>query len=186
MRVILLLSLLSLTLQCTAPCGHGTQTEGIDTPQDNRDARLALTRRPELKDAAAALTKLFQTHQLQLDPAAANRIFGPVLAKEPADRVLPLFIPPIATRGGFVPIDQDSKPNYHIDYHPIGDLGYAQFFYNYDGRSVGAVLFYLRADKDFVPLKSTDDFAKRLAWETPRFALLRQWLEGHVPTVPPR
>jgi hypothetical protein len=38
-------------------------------------------------------------------------------------------------------------------------------------------------DDQFVPLKSTNDIPKRLAWDKSRFATLRQWLDAHLPKL---
>jgi hypothetical protein len=32
-----------------------------------------------------------------------------------------------------------------------------------------------------IPLKSTNDFAKRVEWEKPKFEALKKWLDEHLP-----
>jgi hypothetical protein len=44
----------------------------------------------------------------------------------------------------------------------------------------GAVL-YLRADNQFVPLKSADDFVARLRWEMNQFEAVKKWLNENLP-----
>jgi hypothetical protein len=48
---------------------------------------------------------------------------------------------------------------------------------------VALAILYFRADKDFVPLKSADDFDRRLQWDDKHFALIKQWLKVHLPPV---
>ena len=69
----------------------------------------------------------------------------------------------------------------HVDRHAIGDLGYVEFYYSWNGTNTEGAVIYLRADKQFVPLKSTNDFPKRLAWEKAKFTALNQWFDEHYP-----
>jgi hypothetical protein len=71
----------------------------------------------------------------------------------------------------------------HTDFYAVGDVGYFQVYYNWNGESIGIAAFYLRTNDKFVPLQSTNDFAPRLDWDKAGFASLKQWLDQHLPKL---
>jgi hypothetical protein len=71
----------------------------------------------------------------------------------------------------------------HTDFHMVGDIGYVERFYDIDRKRLEQAVFYLRQDDKFVPLKSTNDFSKRLEWEKSKFVLLNKWLDENMPST---
>jgi hypothetical protein len=67
----------------------------------------------------------------------------------------------------------------HTDRHAVGDIGYVEFYSKLDGEKVQNAVIYFRADDKFVPLTSTNDFAKRLEWDKAKFDALNEWLDAH-------
>jgi hypothetical protein len=69
----------------------------------------------------------------------------------------------------------------HVDLHAISNIGYVEFFYSWNGTNIENAVIYLRADEQFVPLKSTNDFPRRLEWEKVKFTALNKWFDEHYP-----
>jgi hypothetical protein len=55
----------------------------------------------------------------------------------------------------------------HPDLYAIGDIGYVEFYSQIDGENIQTAVIHFRADEKFVPLKSTNDFPKRLGEGVP-------------------
>lgn len=145
--------------------------------------RDTLSVRPEYKALRAGCERLIQERIWPLGLAGAARVFGPVLATEPADRVLPAFEQEgVDVSGVFA---TGTEPKYHVDTHAVADLGYVQLFYNADGTTLGNAALFLKADAQFVPLKTEADLPARLAWDQRHFAALKSWLEEHLPASKP-
>ena len=166
-------------------------------PQDVREARKGVQDRPELKpflDEYCAIIKA-RLFPLKLDDVA--KTFGPKLAtatnwweycgkrsgpeldQHPADLVLPIFV----SQGMMVSGLHTGNPitdKSHTDLHAVGDIGYVEFYYQLNGESVQTAAIYFRADGKFVPLKSTNDFSKRLDWDKSKFDALKNWLDAHL------
>ena len=70
-----------------------------------------------------------------------------------------------------------------MDYYAVGNIGYLQFYYDLDGKGRGVAVFYLHTDDNFVPLRSTNDFARRLEWEKAKLQLFEKWLDEHLPKM---
>ncbi len=169
----------------------------LDAPQDDRDARTAVWGRPELQTLVTEYSNFLRIRPWpgKLDDVA--RIFGPVLdtatnwvgrggngsgpklGHHPADLVLPIFANQGMAVSGLTSVDP-SRNKRHTDLHAIGDIGYVEFYYNLDGQSVQTRGVYFRADKNFVPLKSTNDFPKRLEWDKAKFEALKKWFDAHL------
>src|SRR5437667_9678898 len=126
-------------------------------PRDDLKTRQAVRQRAELKPLADQYTQLVQSVMVQRPTRAIEVIFGPVLSAPPENRVLPLFAPKEVilpdSRSGNAP------NNDHIDFHAMGEAGFVQFYFGPDGESLHGAVLYLRADDQFVPLRSADDFA---------------------------
>jgi hypothetical protein len=113
---------------------------------------------------------------------------GPALAHHPADLVLPMLATPGGTNcGGALMLmvsglhsNDPAKNKSHTDLYAIGDIGYAEFYSQLNGERVQTAVIYFRADFLFTPLKSTNDFAARLAWEENKFDGLKQWLDRRL------
>jgi hypothetical protein len=71
----------------------------------------------------------------------------------------------------------------HTDLYAVGDIGYAEIYSHLDGEKVQTGVIYFRADDKFVPLKSTNDFTARLAWDTAKFEALKSWFASHLDAV---
>ena len=161
----------------------------LDAPQDDRMARRGVHDRPELKPLDAAYSELVQTRFWPLKLDNITKVFGPKIEtvanrygtglKHPANLVLPVLVPDgmgLSGLGG-----DPARDKYHTDLHVIGDIGYVAFYYQADGESLQTAVVYFRADDKFVPLKSTNDFSKRLEWDKARFTALKKWLDEHLP-----
>ncbi|MGA3178740.1 MAG: hypothetical protein ABSF38_00200 [Verrucomicrobiota bacterium] len=188
--------------RCAA--GLAQMTFNLDAPQDDRQARLSVCDRPESQPLQAAYSEVIQTRLLPLKSDDTAKIFGPeiatatnwwgygldarrrssgpTLARHPADLVLPIFVPGTAWVSGLHSSDPARNKN-HTDLHAVGDLGYVEFYYANDGRRLETALIYFRADDKFIPLTSTNDFAKRLEWDKARFDALKKWLDDNMPKL---
>jgi hypothetical protein len=172
----------------------------LDAPQDVRAARNAVQDRPELKPLFDEYRQLIRTRLFPLKLDEVAKIFGPKLDtatnwwgfdadasvkglgpkldQHPADLVLPIFAP----RGMMVSglhHEDPARNKSHTDLHAIGDVGYAEFYYQLNGESVQTAAIYFRSDAKFIPLKSTNDVSKRLEWDEAKFAALKTWFAAH-------
>lgn len=167
----------------------------FDAPYDERKARGAILERPELKALQDDYNKVIETRISTLGISDFTAIFGPPIKSNgsmfgsdtslpppphPAGLALPLFAPVGAGISGLHSTNAADNRD-HIDLHAIGGLGYLEVYYSIDGTNVQQAVLYLRADQDFVPLKSTNDFAPRLAWDEKRFAAVKNWLDARLP-----
>jgi len=178
--------------------GFGQIIFSIPAPQDDGDVRATVADRQEMKPLQTTYSKVIQSRLLPLTLDGVAAIFGPALqttnnwysrpdlVKYPADLVLPIFAHGNAPGNenklgmgfpGVVPI----HPN-HADLHAVGKTGYIEFYY-FNGETVAAAAIFFRADDRFTPLKSTNDFAKRLEWDKAKFAAFNKWLDDHQPKV---
>ena len=153
----------------------------FDYPKDNPVARgyVQIWYRVELKSEQAAYWSLIETRIFPLKYGDITNSVGQKLDKLPDDKVVPFFISGVGI-SGLHPVENDKS---HIDVYAIGDIGYLQVFYYWDGDSINTAVIYLRADDKFVPLQSTGDFAKRLDWDKAKFQLAKQWLVQHLPKL---
>ena len=154
---------------------------GLDAPQDDGQARQGVWNSPELKTIKAAYSDIIQTRlwPLKLDDVA--KIFGPKLQNKPDDMVLPLAAGNGLGLSGFGP--GGTNDHRHVDFHAVGEIGYVECFYQFDGTNIETAVFYLRPDDKFVPLKSVNDFSKRMKWEKVKFEGLKEWLDEHLPKI---
>jgi hypothetical protein len=172
----------------------------IDAPQDDREARARIGERPELQGLYAEYSNLIKTRLWPLKLGKMANIFGPQLdtatnwwgldadeggkrsgpklEHHPTDLVLPIFVPQGMMVSGLHNSNRVSDRS-HTDLHAVGDIGYVEIYYQHDGESVQTAAIYFRADKKFVPLKSTNDFSKRLDWDKGKFEALKNWLDAH-------
>lgn len=159
-----------------------------------------LDRRTVVKPLEEEYQHLIQTRILSLTRPEAARYFGPVLItatnfwdmrasdggpkprKHPNDLVLPVFASREIGLSGLHSADPAANKN-HTDLHALGELGYLELYYGHDGEHVQAAVLYHRADNHFVPLRSPEDFDGRLKWDQARFALIKKWLDEHLPKV---
>jgi hypothetical protein len=152
----------------------------LEAPQDELKARSGIRERPELKGLATEYKELQKNHFLPLKLVNMAQVFGPKLEKRPDDRTLPLFVPTGLGLSGLRYTDP-TKNKDHIDFHAIADFAYVELYYQIDGESIAACVFYFRADDKFVPLRSADDFPKRLEWDNTKFEALKTWFAAHLP-----
>jgi hypothetical protein len=182
----------------------------IDAPQDVREVRAWAGDRPELKPLHDEYFDIIKTRLLPLRFSEMDRIFGPKfetatnwwgiegaanseqsgpkLTHYPTNLVLPVFASKGGTNGGGVLTmmvsglhSADPAQNKsHTDLYAVGDIGYVEFYSHLDGEKVQTAVIYFRADDQFVPLKSPNDYAARLAWDTARFAALKRWFASHL------
>jgi hypothetical protein len=176
----------------------------IAAPQDDGETRKAISDRPELKFLAAEYRDPLCTRLWPLKRDDVAKDFGPLLEtatnwwgygvdaggkrsgpeldQHPADLVLPIFVTTWMMVSGMHTGDP-AKDKSHTDLHAIGDIGYVEFYYHLDGESIQTAVIYFRADDKFVPLKSTNDLPKRLAWDKGKFDALKEWLKAHHVSV---
>jgi len=182
------MKLLAITVVLLSLLGgkcFGVVLSGVEAPQD--DLRVLWPcdtngcRHPELLLLDEKHNDLLQVHFFPLKQTNIQSIFGAKLAKKPDDFVKPLFVPSMIMESGLRYNDAANKR--HIDYHTIGDLGYLEVHYAFDGESIATCVIYLRPDAGFVPLKSTNDIPPREAWDNAKFGQLQNWLKAHMPTV---
>ena len=186
-----------------APC-FGEIIFFLDAPQDDAKARQGIRTRSELQPLRDDYDNLIHTRIWTLNSSEVATIFGPPVSTRgssfggdtnppaqsggstrgprPDDMVLPLFAPSMSMISGLHSPDPSMNHD-HTDLQAIGSLGYLEFFYGNDGTHIQQAVLYLRADKGFVPLQSDSDFAKRLEWDTNRFAAVKNWLEARLPKL---
>jgi hypothetical protein len=134
---------------------------------------------PELQSSGQTYNELLQTRLFLLEQDEIQAIFGPILTNKPIDYVRPLFAPGSIGESG-ITVGENKR---HTDYHAIGDIGYLEVHYGYNGESLATCYVYFRADKQFVPLKSTNDIPARNIWDRAQFAKVLSWLDNHMPKV---
>jgi hypothetical protein len=180
-------SRLVLTLLCLGFIGNrawGPVISVVDSPPDDLAALgdcSSYYDRLDIQAPAREYNDLIDEHFSPLKQADVAAIFGPKLDPPPLDRARPLFAPTMIGELGMAPSGPLNKA--HVDFHAIGAVGYLKVHYQWDGETPNSCILYLRVDDQFVPLKSTNDIPKRLAWDESRFAMLRQWLDAHLPKL---
>jgi hypothetical protein len=152
---------------------------GLDTPQDNPVALRETWDRAELNPLRAEYENIISTRIWPLKYGDVTNIFGPKLDAKPNHYALPIFVPVMQGMSGLAP-KNDKR---HMDFYALGDVGYFQVYYNWDGDTIGIAAFYLRTDDKFVPLQSTNDFARRLDWDKAGFASLKRWFDQRLPKL---
>jgi hypothetical protein len=196
----------AVVLCALCPVGFAVILFSIGAPQDDSKVRSGVGDRPELKPLHAAYTTIIQTRLWplrldevpkicgpKLDTATNWWAFGvegsgPKLDHHPANLVLPIFAPAGGSNcGGSMMMmvsgahtGDPARDKSHTDLYAIGDIGYVEFYSQLDGENVQTAVIYFRADDKFVPLKSTNDFAKRLEWDKAKFEALKEWLDAHL------
>jgi hypothetical protein len=172
----------------------------IAAPQDDGETRKAISDHHELKSLAAEYRDLLRTRLWPLKRDDIAKVFGPLLEtatnwwgygvdaggkpsgpelnQYPVDLVLPIFVGTGMMVSGLHTGDP-AKDKSHTDLHAIGDIGYVELYYQLNGESIQTAVIYFRADVQFVPLKSTNDLPKRLAWDKGKFDALKEWLDAH-------
>jgi hypothetical protein len=183
---------------------HAQIAFNLEAPQDDVRARLAVRGRPELDGLQADYWEFVQTRIFPLRLGDIQQIFappiatatnwwgpgldaqrqasGPMVARHPADLVLPITVPETGWVSGLHLPDASRNLN-HTDLHTIGDAGYAEFFFANDGQGLETALIFYRMDENFVPLTTTNDFPKRLAWEKEKFAAVKKLLDDNMPKL---
>ena len=182
MRQLFLISFLFCVLPVSS---YATITVMVDVSQDVPAARGAIRSRPELKPLAHEYEQIMETHFWPLKIQDITNIFGPKLEEhgiagdQPTNIVaLPLFEPMWIGLSGLVVTNNNS----HRTLYAVRDIGYVEFFYHWDNSFAGFV-FYARPDERFIPLKTTNDFPKRLDWDKKKFEDFKQWINGHMPKI---
>ena len=183
MKRIIVIVLVAILGRCVA---FGVIITLIDAPQDDLNVSgdldgSKLRVHPELQSLTDDYSKLLHVRVWPLKMKDIDAFFGPKLKGKPDDRVKPLFVPMVIMESGLSPTTGDHR---HVDFHAIGDIGYLEVHYGWDGESVATAVIYLRADDKFVPLKSTNDITHREAWDKARFETLKIWFDDHLPKPP--
>jgi hypothetical protein len=179
---LIIISLVLLGL--LAGKSFGVVLLSVESPRDDVQVVGAckfLCDHPELQAQTDEYNELLQVRLWPLKMKDMAAVFGPALNQKPDDRVKPLFVSSMIMESGLGYGDAANKR--HVDYHTIGDIGFLEVHYQYDGVSVGTAVIYLKADDEFVPVLSTNDIARREAWERPRYEKLKAWLGEHLPKL---
>jgi hypothetical protein len=143
----------------------------IESPQDDLKVLGGcnyICGHPELQPLLAEYNELLEVRIYPLR-ALTNIVafFGAKLDQRPADRAKPLFVPIMIGESGLTPSDTPDKR--HVDFHAIGDIGYLEVHYSFDGVRIAACAIHFQTDDKFIPIKSMADFPKRLDWDRARF-----------------
>lgn len=172
--LLLLIPLISLT-------SFGSILSFIESPQDDIQVLGGCKypcNYPEIQPDATSYNELIAVRIHSLTQRTnIVACFGPKLDQCPADRSRPLFAPMMLCESGLTPTE---TPKRHTDYHAIGDVGFLEVHYGWDGEWVAASAIHLRTDNKFVPIKSTNDFSARLEWDRQKFAQLKKYLDEHL------
>lgn len=148
--------------------------------------RPSLRDREELKPLAAEYQQIITTRLKPLTSDQVTNVFGPKLEslrdlnphRLTNSVALPLFAPDSVYLSGLLVTNDQS----HADLYAVGDIGYIEFIYQWDGSMTYArIVLYFRPDASFVPLKTEHDLPRRLAWEKPKWQALKKWLDVHLP-----
>jgi hypothetical protein len=168
--------LIAALLVCTSHLCFGAILEFFPTPQEDLMTQHQFSERKELKSAAAELFDLVENRINPLGRDGIDRILGPKLSEPPKDMALPFFAPDFFLVDG---IEAPRKP----EFHALGDLGYIECFYQKYGNTNDFLQWgwFHRIDNNFVPVRSADDFEKRLAWDKAKLAEIARWLDEHLP-----
>ena len=171
---------LSIIVLCLAFCGTAFSAIVIllASPQDDHAACRAVLGRSELQSFREECQQLINLRIELLSSSEATNVFGPPIAT-PTDMVLPIGESSELLLSGALPRGVQSKR--HTDLYAIGDIGYLKAFYSLYGTNIENAVLYERADDQFVPLRSEDDFFRRLAWDQTTFARMTNWLNTHLP-----
>jgi hypothetical protein len=150
--------------------------------RDEFATRMSLRDRETLKPLTAEYQRV-TTQLLSLQAEQVTNTFGPKLEivrtlnphllSRPA--ALPLFASDSVCLSGLLVTNDQT----HADLYAVGDIGYAEFFYHWDGKTLANVVLYFRPDASFAPLKTEDDFPRRLDWEKPKWQAMQKWLHAH-------
>ena len=157
----------------------------VDAPQD--EALWTVRERVELAPVRDEYQQIIETHFRPLKSEDITKIFGPKLEEhgiEPTghlvtDVVLPMFEPMMVGLSGLLVTNDLS----HRVLYAVDNIGYVEFFYHWDGVSLATVVFYARSDKEFVPLKTADDFPKRKEWDKKKLEAFKNWVNEHMPKM---
>jgi hypothetical protein len=170
--------LFSFLLLFLASGSFAAQIVPLFESRDDLKTRQAIRHRAELKPLADEYTQLIQSLLVPRPLPDIDAIFGPVLRPPPGERVLPVFAPEEVL---LPDIRQGTVPNNgHADFHALGEVGFVEFYFGPDGVSVQGAVLYLRADDQFIQLRSGDDFPERLRWEKSRLEGVIKWLNEHL------
>jgi hypothetical protein len=186
MKRILLVTLLILGLPVASIAQRGCL---VGPPHDDPNARREVyLGRTELKPFIAEYDHTIKTRIAPLEAEGLPKVFGPWLEHRrfmpwyPTNSVAPLFAPYQLSFTGLL-MGEDKA---HRDLYAAGDTGYVELFYERDGEFKTAV-FYAPLDDKFVPLTSTNDFARRLEWDKAKFEAFKKWLDARpLPVVDAR
>jgi hypothetical protein len=177
--------LLCVLLAQTAPAPI---IEILDAPGDSEKVRKSIEEKPQVvalrKDYFAFQDKYFWP----LLNSEMGAIFGRRLKSTkgitelpdlPAGYVLPSFQSSEFITTGVVDVSQPQRR--YVDYYRVGDLGFVQFVFHQYGERVHAAVVYFRPDAQFVPLRSENDLARRIAWEKKKWGRIKSWIIHHLP-----
>jgi hypothetical protein len=146
-------------------------------PHDNAKARRAAYDRPEVSALRTEWMDLNQTRFRLLKSNDVARIFGPPLTNRPADLVLPVFSENMVVLSGR---SLDSHARWRTDLHPLGNLGYIEVYYQWDGTNIATAVLYHKSDKGFAPLRFREPFPQKLALDQATLRGLGKWLGNYV------
>jgi hypothetical protein len=99
---------------------------------------------------------------------------GKPRAKPPMIYALPVAEPRQLVTSGINLLSKDSKR--HTEFYPVDDIGAIEVWYGFDGKSVEAIVIYLKVDNAF-PKLTEKNLTERLAWDKDRFNQMLKVIE---------
>jgi hypothetical protein len=170
-------------LLCAVPV-RGFSQRWVTVMREELAVRISLRDRAELKPLAAEYQQFVTNRLRPLQAGQVTNIFGPKLETVRTlnphqlshTAVLPLFAPDSVCLSGLLVTNDQA----HADLYAVGDIGYAEFFYHWDGEALASIVLYFRPDATYPPLKTEDDFPRRLEWEKPKWQAMQKWLDLHL------
>ena len=137
---------------------------------DNREAiGNLLASAPEIK-ALNQEFQAFETSLSKLNPVEREKRLGKPSQKLPATYALPLFANEVFIVGGLGLEDEGAKTFYAID--ELAGVEFHSFRYS-GGNIVSVAKVYFHVDKNFIPVKSKADLARRLSWDKERLKAIK-------------
>jgi hypothetical protein len=108
------------------------------------------------------------------EQAGIEKLLGKPRTKPASTYALPLAQPRRLLMSGIGLLDKNSKR--HDEFYPVADIGAIEVWYGLSGKSVEAIVIYLKVDKAFAKL-TDKNLKERLAWDKERFDKMLKILE---------
>jgi hypothetical protein len=163
----------------TAVSAHGIIIMGLPDPFDDR-AVVGKAQDTEAVKAAGKQLEAIKQRLLKLKERDFLALLGRPAQRRQGQYAFPIAQPRLLCLSGIRYADEKMNKD-HTDFHPIGDIGALEVWYQIDGMSPAAIVFYLRPNAHF-PRLTPRNLDQRLAWDRERLGALddflqRRWIE---------